>query len=847
MNSRKIMALVVFCITSTTITVIAESESRSKVEATRQAKWFYKNQNYPLAFQFARNGDMDDPELLYLLGKMYYSGKGTEKDLTKAFPLFKRAADKGNVQACRIYATMYLIGQKKYREALPYLKKAAEAKESHAMYAIGWMYENGLIDGRKNLPQAEFWYRKSIEDCEGKPFPMALVQYGYKLKEKEPDKARLYWQMAEQQHYAAGAMLLGYAYQFAQVNLNKDYKKALEFHNKIFDSKYASTSSPVINAKSLSMMIEIYRSGGFGVEHSCSNALEAAKRLLSQKKAPKNEIANAWYTIGNIFSSGCLQCNYTKNYKQAFEAYENAAKNGSARALIDLGIMYANGEYVKKNISKALEYYQAGINQGCTYGYRYMANIYLSAVGANNNGMQRDEAKAEEYLLKGVQAKDVYAMLELAVLYSRQGKVSQAEKYFAAAAKYQGCRHLSLYRDIAAAELKKNGANIPKEAFADTEKTLREAIKNGDEEAMYHLAQYLDSGLLGYIDEKESQKLYSAAAAKGHCCANVYFALKKMFLADNIAHEEARLLLEKALQYNVNCPNALFAYASGCIMGFWGKPQDSLKYFQNAADSGHQMAMVQLVALSLFGKKWGIEKNPQVARKYIEMLKKSSSSDIKLRVEELEALWNVQKNEKKNGEKFFALANKLADNGRYLGYFTLAICYENGIGTQKDLPKAQEYFEKCKNFKGDPRIMNSLFLKHTKQSLIEAREIFHNQDKNVLPSEKISPVADEKKDMEYPHALSFPLGMVRGIGNIVLSPISFLRYFGTHPVSSITFLFIPPTASMLGRMGWGCLDFITFGYAGNHPVSQDFRDWPWECNCSECRTYWQVNNIKDKK
>ena len=143
--------------------------------------------------------------------------------------------------------------------------------------------------------------------------------------------------------------------------------------------------------------------------------------------------------------------------------------------------------------------------------------------------------------------------------------------------------------------------------------------------------------------------------------------------------------------------------------------------------------------------------------------------------------------------------------------------------------------------------MNSLFLKHTKQSLIEAREIFHNQDKNVLPSEKISPVADEKKDMEYPHALSFPLGMVRGIGNIVLSPISFLRYFGTHPVSSITFLFIPPTASMLGRMGWGCLDFITFGYAGNHPVSQDFRDWPWECNCSECRTYWQVNNIKDKK
>ena len=52
------------------------------------------------------------------------------------------------------------------------------------------------------------------------------------------------------------------------------------------------------------------------------------------------------------------------NYEKAIDFFEKADKQGNIEAIVDLGIMYENGQGVQQDLDKALKLYQKGADKG---------------------------------------------------------------------------------------------------------------------------------------------------------------------------------------------------------------------------------------------------------------------------------------------------------------------------------------------------------------------------------------------------------------------------------------------------------------------------------------------------
>ena len=93
----------------------------------------------------------------YELGNHYISGIGVEKDPNRAIPLFKAAAEAGNVGAMHNYATLIAGTPGREAEAANWYQRAAELGLVEAQFNIATMYESG--DGvSPSLHRALFWY-----------------------------------------------------------------------------------------------------------------------------------------------------------------------------------------------------------------------------------------------------------------------------------------------------------------------------------------------------------------------------------------------------------------------------------------------------------------------------------------------------------------------------------------------------------------------------------------------------------------------------------------------------------------------------------------------------------------
>lgn len=82
------------------------------------------------AFEYVKLAALNDqPDYMAILGTMFLEGKGTQKDLNKAFYFLKKAADRQVVSAYDPLAMMYAQGkgcQKDLKEAAHWIEQALE-------------------------------------------------------------------------------------------------------------------------------------------------------------------------------------------------------------------------------------------------------------------------------------------------------------------------------------------------------------------------------------------------------------------------------------------------------------------------------------------------------------------------------------------------------------------------------------------------------------------------------------------------------------------------------------------------------------------------------------------------
>lgn len=93
-----------------------------------------------------------EAEAQFRLGQAYRLGKGAEQDLAKAEEMFAKAASQGHKEAADNYGLLlFHRGEKK--QALPYLRTAADRGDARAQYLLGLAYFNA-DNVERDWPQA---------------------------------------------------------------------------------------------------------------------------------------------------------------------------------------------------------------------------------------------------------------------------------------------------------------------------------------------------------------------------------------------------------------------------------------------------------------------------------------------------------------------------------------------------------------------------------------------------------------------------------------------------------------------------------------------------------------------
>ncbi|WP_428743079.1 T9SS type A sorting domain-containing protein [Tenacibaculum sp.] len=109
-----------------------------------------------------------------LLMARLYAIKKTEEDYIKAFQLFKKSAEQGNVSAMTDLGVLYKYGKGcklNYNKAIKWFKKATEKGNSKAAYSLGYMYLKGFGTVKQDYNKAIKWFEKSN-------YPMAKYWLG---------------------------------------------------------------------------------------------------------------------------------------------------------------------------------------------------------------------------------------------------------------------------------------------------------------------------------------------------------------------------------------------------------------------------------------------------------------------------------------------------------------------------------------------------------------------------------------------------------------------------------------------------------------------------------------------
>lgn len=133
-----------------------------------------QKKDYKEAFRYLSTAaEYGEPEALYLVGAMYYDGKGVEKNEDKAWAYYEKAAELGQTDSQMLTGTqhMYLalrkaptskLREEEFVKAAGWFKKAADKGQAEAILWYGDMLTKGQ-GMPKNEKEGVKWVERSAE------------------------------------------------------------------------------------------------------------------------------------------------------------------------------------------------------------------------------------------------------------------------------------------------------------------------------------------------------------------------------------------------------------------------------------------------------------------------------------------------------------------------------------------------------------------------------------------------------------------------------------------------------------------------------------------------------------
>jgi TPR repeat protein len=330
----------------------------------RWAEYIEKDKKQP------ENGD---PEAQFQLGSRYVGGRGVTKNEKEGANWIRRAAEQGHVMAQFELGELYSRGEgvpKDLQEAAKWYEKAAQQGATLAQARLGFMYKHG--EGvKKDYDLATKWFKK-LEDqnpqyaaamgwTTGDLFNSIADRY-YTGKGEPLDyvKAKYWYERSAAQGNLTAYCSLGMLY-YSGEGVEKDYAKAMDWLNKAAERK---------SARAYTLLGMMYYNGE-AVQKDYKKAADWFK------KAADAGIPEAQYRLACMYVEGeGLDVNHVEAVKLLLEVAESpSAGKQSVLSQTMLGLIYAQGLGVEKNVREAWKWYSKAAEQGDDKAQLYLAEL----------------------------------------------------------------------------------------------------------------------------------------------------------------------------------------------------------------------------------------------------------------------------------------------------------------------------------------------------------------------------------------------------------------------------------------------------------------------------------------
>lgn len=399
----------------------------------------------------------------------------------------------------------------------------------------------------------------------------------------------------------------------------------------------------------------------------------------------------AQFDLGRAYDQGLYGLN--KDEEEAFRWFLKAAKKGHIKAENDIGVAYARGAGVEKNMMEAVKWWKLSALSGNEVAQSNLAYMYSKGeIGEKNLA----EA-VKWWKLSADQAYDP-AMLSLGNCYYFGNGVEQdyvrAVEYYERAAKLDNDD-----AQVNLAECYRDGEGVEQniEKCIDI---LKSAIDNNSTRAMVELAEIYEEGQLIEPDFQKAFYYMKSAAEKGNLEA--LYKLSRYYQTGIGCERDLKMWFEcleqAAIEGHAWSQDDLGdVYSTGNPKaGIQPDPQRALYWYQKAIDQGNTDAMVDL---GLCYSNGGCL--PLNETKAAELFKQAAEEGNARGQYMLADEYQQGNGVKQSDQEAFYWMTKSAEQELILAIATLGEYYFYGLGTEQNFSRAVELLTVAANA-GDP-------------------------------------------------------------------------------------------------------------------------------------------------
>lgn len=600
------------------------------------------------------------PQALKLMGDLYMSGIGVEKDQSQAFVRYKQSAEAGLATGESRLGDCYKYGlgvERNLPLAVEQYSKAVEQDDLDAMQELAEILIEGSDGVEKDDERGFELLKRAAESGHAEAQWMLGTLFinpnsmGVTCVEQDLAEGIKWMLKSSEQSFGMAECTLASFY-LRGVGVEKDVAKAKELYTRAL-AHGGLIKEMEDDAKAALAKLEAASSDGKesndeypGMDVN-ANDEDKAKFKLLLKHADDGD-SEAMLDLYSALFSG--ENGAVEDKKIAFVWCKKAAESGSVEGMKELGDCYRDGVGCEVDAENAINWYEKSATAGNSIAQWRLARLY-----EDGDLVERDDAKSFKYYkMNSEQHSDRTSTFKVGMAYYFGKGVEENEpeafKWFEKAATQGHAKAMCRY-----AECFRYGNGTDKN-FAKAIEWYRKSAEEGEALAQENLAMMYYKGLGAEKDLEEAFKWFKKAADEDRDKAQFWVG---KFYAEGLGGVEKDL-------------------------------SKAVEWYEKSAEQDNTDAICALGWCYQLGT--GVE---QDFAKAAEWFRKGADQDDGFCMNNLARLVEDGKGVDQDYDEALALFKKAAENDCARANYHIGRFYENGLGCDKDIDEAKVWYQKA--------------------------------------------------------------------------------------------------------------------------------------------------------